>query len=82
MYAPRNYRTRQENNIPLPLPLSEQARGSLIYKSKLLFNHLPSDIKSIENGMLFRKKIKTLLVEEAYYNMKEFLVDRFNYTPD
>jgi hypothetical protein len=43
-----------------------------------IWNHLPENIKSIENFKLFTKKLKILLLKEMFYDMHEFFSCKFN----
>jgi hypothetical protein len=43
-----------------------------------IWNHLPENLKAIENMKLFTKKLKLLLLEKMFYDMHEFFSCKFN----
>lgn len=60
------------NNVRLPIPSTELIKSSIIYNAGKAFNRLPQNLKSMENGMKFRKQLKSVLLEKAYYSVDEF----------
>lgn len=71
------YATRSSHIAPLPIPLTTLVKKSVIYNSKKLFNHLPSNVRKICNKEQFRGKVKRILVGKAYYSVAEFFSDTF-----
>lgn len=57
-----------------------RSHTALMYKSvfcmaPVIFNHIPRPIKEL-NVSLFKKRLKYLLVNKAYYSISEFLTDK------
>lgn len=59
------YSTRGRHDVPLPIPSSARTKRSLIYESRKIFNHLPESIKSIQNPVHLKKKIKEAFALQA-----------------
>ena len=71
-----NYPLRNaEHDIYLPTPSSELVKGSILYNAKKMYNHLPSNIKSLSFFPAFRKALKSYLLERALYAVNDFFVD-------
>lgn len=70
------YNTRQIHNIPLPIPATSQIRKSFIYNAKRMFNHLPVNIRCIQNLSKFGRETKRLLLRKAYYTVTEYFEDQ------
>ena len=64
--------TRQNNNLPLPIPTRETIRRSIIYGGIKIFNHLPNSIKLASTPIQFRKNLKKFLLPKAYNSLNEF----------
>lgn len=71
------YNTRQNFNLPLPNPKTALTKNSIIYESKKIYNHIPQSIRNIGSLKLFKRRIKCLLVNKAYYNLQEYYNDSF-----
>lgn len=69
--------TRRSFCIDLPIPHSALIKRSVLYNSKKLFNHLPLDIRCLASAVVFKIKVKTLLLSRAYYTVEEYLQDVF-----
>lgn len=67
--------TRQTHTVNLPIPYTTQAKHSIIYQSKKIFNHLPLHLRQTVSGERFRRDLKMLLVSRAYYSIEEFFRD-------
>lgn len=65
--------TRQRYTIPLPIPHSALVQRSIIYNSVKLYNHLPADVLSVSDVSQFRKQLKEILLQHAFYKVDEFL---------
>lgn len=74
---PRQYDTRRKNNLLLPIPHSTLIKHSIIYESPKIYNHLSDNLKAIKSLALFKKTVKDLLIDKAYYDLQEFYNDRF-----
>jgi len=60
------YNTRQNLNLPLPIPKTTLVKKSLIYEGRKMYNHLPSGLKSINTVKTFRFRLRKLLLSKAY----------------
>ena len=70
-----NYPLRNaEHDIYLPTPSSELVKGSILYNARKMYNHLPSNIKSLSFFPAFRKALKSYLLERALYAVNDFFV--------
>uniref|UniRef100_A0A6P7GKQ2 Uncharacterized protein LOC114337976 n=1 Tax=Diabrotica virgifera virgifera TaxID=50390 RepID=A0A6P7GKQ2_DIAVI len=74
-----NYPLRNvEHNLYLPTPRSELVKCSIQYNSRKMYNHLPSNIKSIAAFPAFRKALKAYLLERAFYTVNDFFINDLN----
>lgn len=73
------YNTRQALNLilPLPIPRSTLTKHSVIYESKKIYNHVPLSFRSMTQLKTFRKAMKDILTQKAYYNLSEYYDDSF-----
>lgn len=69
------YQTRNQNNIPLPIPRYGVTQNSIIYRSIKIYNKLPAELRSIQSEKTFRVKVKEMLLLKAYYRLSEFFDD-------
>ena len=70
-----NTRLNVNSNINLPIPKSTLTKQSIFYESKKMYNHLNNDLKSTENYRLFRRGVKNILLQRAYYSLEEYYSD-------
>lgn len=69
--------TRKKNNLrPIKTQLS-LVQKSVIGQLIKIYNHLPSDIKSLKTVKLLKLKLKELLIKKAYYSLDEYYSDIF-----
>lgn len=73
--VPRNRR----DNTRLCMQTAKTAlmRKSVFCMAPFVYNKLPKSWKSL-NLPLFKKKLRTFLVNKAYYNISEFLAEKEN----
>lgn len=71
------YNTRQNSNIPLPIPRSALTKKSLIFDSIKIYNHIPMAFRQVSNDRIFKKSVKKLLLSRPYYHVQEFLNESF-----
>jgi hypothetical protein len=64
--------TRRRNLLITPRCRLAKSRKSLGVIGVKLYNSLPQDISELDNDILFRNKLKTLLIDRAYYSIDEF----------
>lgn len=68
-----DYETRGKNDYSIRcsrLNITKRAPSSMGIK---LFNLLPSELKLQANGILFRKKLKSLLLQNCFYSVDEYM---------
>lgn len=65
------YETRQSQNIRLPIPRLTLTKRSIIYESLKLYNHLSVECRQLPY-LQFRRRVKSVLVDRAYYSLDEF----------
>lgn len=55
---------------------TELMRKSIFCMGPNIYNKLPTELKTL-NIMLFKKRLKNILVNKCYYNVKDYLNDSF-----
>jgi hypothetical protein len=50
---------------------------SIAYSGVLIYNKLPSEIKSVQSIRKFKKLLSSLLLEKNFYSMEEFMMADF-----
>lgn len=71
-----SYLTRNYNRVPLPIPKYSLTQNSLIYRSVKMYNKLPSFFRD-RDYKNFRENVRLLLIDKAYYELEEYLIDTF-----
>ena len=71
------HNTRFKTNIHMTDHRLTKYKKSYSCISKKLFNHLPANIKSETNHRKFKKDVKLLLLNFAFYSTEEFLKYKF-----
>ena len=67
-------KTRNSQNLHLPLPHLTKYQKGVHYAGVWLFNHLPTSIKKTANETkAFKKTLKKLLMENSFYSVNEFI---------
>lgn len=66
------YNTRNKNNLYIPSTKLKIINKAPIHAGKILFNHLPEDIKNDTNIITFKRKLKSYLLEKCIYNIDDF----------
>jgi len=69
-----NYNTRREQ-IPVAAHRTKLFEQMDLYIGSKLLNHVPEEIRNIENPTKFKHEFKKILTKKAYYTIDEFLVD-------
>ena len=64
---------RQNLNIKITYHASTLYKKHITYNYIVLYNKLPNHLKNEENDSKFKKSLKRLLVENAFYSIKEYL---------
>lgn len=67
-----NYATRSCSNLTLEKPNNELFKKSILYTGFKIYNKLPSKLKENVSFNLFRRELKTFLLNYAFYNLNEF----------
>lgn len=70
------HNTRFKDKYVPSLHRLEKTRNMHIYNSLKLYNKLPDSLTSLHYNA-FKKKIKSLLKENVFYSMDEFLSHKF-----
>lgn len=68
-----NYSTRGRDNIYLCQHKHEYYKKSPIYAGSRIYNSLPDDLKNITSQIIFKNKLKKLLLCRSFYTINEFL---------
>lgn len=70
------YNTRQNQNVRLPIPRLTLTKRSIIYESLRIYNHLSVECRQLPY-LRFRRRVKSVLLQRAYYSLDEFYNDDF-----
>lgn len=70
-----HYNTRQNLNLSLPIPALTLTKKSIIYESVKIYNHLSDNLKRLPTTKLFKRKVKRVLLDKAYYSIAEYYND-------
>ena len=66
-----NHHTRKKRDLRTPcFRLTKTARNSLDVK---LFNHLPNNLKLLDNDMKFKSSIKMHFLTHCFYSVEEYM---------
>lgn len=68
-----SYPTRHKNDFMIDQFRNKCHRTGIDSMSAKIYNKLPPDIKEISNLKTFKNSLKKLLINEAFYNVSEFL---------
>lgn len=71
------YSTRHGSDISYTKHRTALFRNNPYYMGSLVYNKLPSSIKNIKCNKSLLRKVKDLLLHNAFYNYKEFLEFKF-----
>lgn len=69
---------RNLNKLQLPFSKLKIVTSSPPYMVIKIYNHLPNSIRNIEKLSLFKKLLKTFLINKSYYNLHEYFNDKHN----
>lgn len=73
----KNYKSkRQFNKINCPAHSTMMFNKSIFCMGPRFYNHLPKNILEIKNNDLFKRKIKDIMLNKAYYSVDEYLHDK------
>ena len=61
--CPYGLRSATSNNLQVPCPKSEYFKRTFLYSGTNLWNSLPSNIKSLNNVICFKTKVKDYLLK-------------------
>jgi hypothetical protein len=70
-----NYKTRQNYNLLLEKPCLNMFKKGPIYVGCKLYNALPKHLQ-IKSERQFKAKLQSYLLDECFYNVNEFLLNR------
>ena len=60
--CPYGLRSATSNNLQVPCPKSEYFKRTFVYSGTNLWNSLPSNIKSLNNEICFKTKVKDYML--------------------
>lgn len=69
------HNTRQKQNIHLNYHKSNLIKLNSDHINYILYNKLPTELKEIDNLHTFKQRLKTILINKAYYKIDEYLND-------
>lgn len=69
-----NYPTRSQEVLSIPKHETSKYQNCPYYQCIKMYNKLPSNVKTFDN-VKFGKKIKSVLMEKAYYSIQEYMTD-------
>lgn len=66
------------DNSKLQIPGSKTAflQKSVVFMSRKIYNKMPKTLKDLDDN-IFRTKLKQLLINKCYYNINDFMTDKF-----
>lgn len=67
---------RDQNKLIKPFTKLELVSSSPHHMAIKIYNHIPNSLKNIKKDSLFIKKLKMFLIENCYYDIKEFFNDK------
>lgn len=70
------HNTRQNQHIHIKHHRTNVEKLNSNHINYLLYNKLPSELKGIDNYNTFKKRLKSLLIKKAYYNIDEYLNEK------
>jgi hypothetical protein len=68
-----NYDTSQRKNLYLTYCRTKVCKISVKNIGKRLYNKLPNNLKSIDNILHFRRKLKLFLLQQTFYSIEYFM---------
>ena len=72
-----DYETRKKNELLIPVHTLSVFERSPRYMGIKLYNKLPQKIKELNNITTFKNEVKKLLINNVYYEVKEYLETQF-----
>lgn len=72
-----DYGTRKKNELSIPVHTLSVFERSPRYMGIKLYNKLPQKIKELDNLRIFKNEVKKLLLNNVYYNIREYLETQF-----
>lgn len=68
--------SRLKNTLRNKTSHTRAYRNSVFCMSIKIYNKLPIDIKNINSIIVFKRKLKDMLIKKAYYSIAEFLEEK------
>jgi hypothetical protein len=69
-----NYNTCQRNNLYLTYCRTKVCKNSVNNIGKRLYNKLLYNLKSTDNILHFRRKLKLFLLQQTFYSVEEYFM--------
>ncbi len=67
-----NYNTRNESQQRIPIHKLELFKNRTSYNGIKFLEHLPDNIRDMQDGKGFKKKIERILIHNAFYTFDEY----------
>jgi hypothetical protein len=71
-----NYRLRNKNKLIIPTSRIKLHLSSTQAMAVKIYNNLPEQLRNLEKDIEFLNKLKTTLLQKAYYTIEEYLSDK------
>jgi hypothetical protein len=68
-----SYDTRTKSDLFITSHNTKLFEQSIAYKGVLVYNKIPSEIKSVKSIMKFKKILRNFLLERSFYLVEEFM---------
>lgn len=68
-----HYATRQKKNVHVTQVVSSLAKNGPRFMFGRIYNRVPSDIRSVDDLLHFKTRLKTYLVDRPFYSIDEYL---------
>jgi hypothetical protein len=68
-----SHNTRNESDLFITSHNTKLFEQSNAYNSVLVYNKLPSEIKSVKSIITFKKILSNFLLEKSFYSVEEFM---------
>jgi hypothetical protein len=72
-----SHETRNKADLFITSHNTKLFEQSIAYNGVLIYNKLPSEIKSVKSISKFRKLLSNFLFENSFYSMEEFMTVDF-----
>jgi hypothetical protein len=67
------HNTRNTSDLFITSHNTKLFEQSIVYNGVLVYNKLPTDIKSVKSEIKFKKILRNFLLEKSFYSVEEFM---------